>query len=95
VKINSEASFDVMITFKDQPYPQSEIKTVKYLLYNAKNEVVTIGEAQAVEDGHFRITLPADLTAKLEAGSNKIEVAVVPLPVAFPTFASIEFVTIP
>ncbi len=95
VKINSEASFDVMITFKGQPYPQSEIKMVKYLLYNAKNEVVTIGEAEAVEDGHFRITLPADLTAKLEAGSNKIEVAVVPLPVAYPTFASIEFVTIP
>ncbi|MGB9521279.1 MAG: hypothetical protein ACPL6F_00850, partial [Anaerolineales bacterium] len=95
VKINSEATFDVMINYKDQPYPQSEIKMVKYLLYNAKNEVVTIGQAEAVEDGHFRIVLPADLTAKLEAGSNKIEVAVVPLPVAVPTFASIEFVTIP
>jgi len=41
------------------------------------------------------LTLSAADTAKLEAGSNKLEVAVVPLTVAVPTFTSIEFVTAP
>jgi hypothetical protein len=68
---------------------------VKFLLYNAKGEVVTVGEATAVADGQYQVVLPADITSQLEAGSNKLEVAVAPLTVAIPTFTSIEFVTAP
>ena len=95
VKIGDEAIFDLFVNFGDAAYPQSEIKFVKFLLYNAKGEVVTVGEAVAVADGQYQIVLPADVTAKLEAGSNKLEVAVAPLTVAIPTFTSIEFVTAP
>jgi hypothetical protein len=68
---------------------------VKYLLYNAKNEVVAVAEATAVKDGEYTITLTKDVTSKLEAGSNKIEVVVVPSVVSVPTFTSIDFVTAP
>jgi peptide/nickel transport system substrate-binding protein len=95
VKIGDEAIFDLFVNFGDAAYPQSEIKFVKFLLYNAKGEVVTVGEATAVADGQYQVVLPADVTAKLEAGSNKLEVAVAPLTVAIPTFTSIEFVTAP
>ena len=95
VKIGEEATFEVAVTFKDEPYPQAEIKQVKYLLYNAKNEIVSVADAQFVEDGKYTITLKAEDTAKLEAGSNKLEVAVVPLVVSVPTFSSIDFVTAP
>lgn len=95
VKIGEEAAFDVYITYNDQPYPQADIKQVKFLLYNAKNEVVLVGEAQAVADGQYQVILPADVTAKLEAGSNKLEVAVILIPVSVPTFTSIDFVTAP
>jgi peptide/nickel transport system substrate-binding protein len=95
VKIGGEATFDVAVTFNGDPYPQAEIKQVKYLLYNAKGEVVSVGQATAVADGQYQVTLPADVTSKLEAGANKIEVAVVPLPVSVPTFVSFEFVTAP
>jgi peptide/nickel transport system substrate-binding protein len=95
VKIGEEAAFDVFVTFKDAPYPQAEIKQVKFLLFNAKSELVTVGEAEAVADGQYKITLPADVTAKLESGSNKLEVAVVPFTVSVPTFTSFEFVTAP
>ncbi|TLN28631.1 ABC transporter substrate-binding protein, partial [bacterium] len=95
VKIGEEATYDIAVTFKDEPYPQAEIKLVKYLLYNAKGEIVTVGEATFVADGQYQVVLPADVTSKLEAGSNKLEVAVVPFTVSQPTFTSIEFVTAP
>jgi peptide/nickel transport system substrate-binding protein len=95
VKIGDEAVYTVSVSFEGAAYPQSEIKQVKYLLYDAKNTVVTVSEATAVADGEYTITLPKDTTAKLEAGSNKIEVVVVPTVVSVPTFTSIVFVTAP
>ena len=95
VKIGDEAIFDLFVNFGDEAYPQAEINFVKFLLYNAKGEVVTVGEATAVADGQYQVVLPADITSQLEAGSNKLEVAVAPLTVAIPTFTSIEFVTAP
>ena len=95
VVIGQEAAFDLFVTFNDAPYPQDEIKFVKYLLYNAKGEIVSVAEVPATADGQYSIVLPADVTSQLEAGSNKLEVAVVPLTVAIPAFTSIEFVTAP
>lgn len=95
VKIGDEASFDVFVTFKGDPYPQAEIKQVKFLLYNAKGEVALVGDAEFVADGQYKVVLSKEVTAKLEAGSNKIEVAVIPLPVSVPSFTSMEFVTAP
>jgi len=95
VKIGDEATFDVFVTFKGEAFPQAEIKQVKYLLYNAKGEVALVGLADFVKDGQYKVVLTKEVTAKLEAGSNKIEIAVVPLSVSVPTFTSMEFVTAP
>jgi len=95
VKIGEEVKFDVYVTYNDEPYAANEIKIVKYLLYNAKNEIVNVGEVTAVEDGLYSIILDAATTSTLEAGSNKLEVAVVPITVSQPTFESVEFVTAP
>jgi ABC-type uncharacterized transport system substrate-binding protein len=85
----------VFVTFKDAAYPAAEIKQVKFLLYNAQGEIVKVAEAVAVEDGKYSVVLDTATTAALEAGSNKLEVAVVPFTVSQPTFASVEFVTAP
>jgi peptide/nickel transport system substrate-binding protein len=95
VKIGEEAVFTVAVTFKGEPYASSDIKQVKYLLYNANGEVVSVGEAVAGADGAYTVTISKEETAKLEAGSNKIEIAVVPLSVSVPTFTSMDFVTAP
>lgn len=95
VAIGAEASFDVFVNFKGEPYAQKEIKEVKFLLYDAKGEIVYVGKAEAVADGQFKVVLPADVTAKLEAGACKLEVAVVPLTVSVPTFVTFEFVVAP
>ncbi len=95
VKIGDSATFDIAVTFKGNPYPQSDIKQVKYLLYDATGAVVSTGAATAVADGQYQVVLSADETSKLTAGSDKIEVAVLPLPVITPTFTSLDFVTVP
>jgi peptide/nickel transport system substrate-binding protein len=95
VKAGEEAVFDATITFKDQPYPQADIRGVKYILYDATGAVAATGDATPVEDGHYQVTLAADATSKLPAGASRIEVAVVPIPVAVPSFTSLDFVTVP
>ena len=60
-----------------------------------RGAVVTVGEATAAGEGHYQVVLGPDITGKLQAGSDKIEVAVVPMSVAVPTFTSLDFVTVP
>jgi peptide/nickel transport system substrate-binding protein len=95
VKAGDQAVFDATVTFKDAPYPQKDIARVKYILYDATGAVVSVGDATAVEDGHYQVTLPADITSKLPTGSARLEVAVVPIPVAIPSFTSLDFVATP
>ncbi|HEY3474405.1 MAG TPA: hypothetical protein VGK56_07315, partial [Anaerolineales bacterium] len=93
VQIGSEALFDVFVDFNGEPYPNSEISEVKYLLFDATGQLIGTGLAEAVQDGHFQVNLPADVTSELEEGSNKLEVVAVSSVVSVPSFASFEFVT--
>lgn len=95
VQGGEEAVFDATITFEDEPYPQADIKGVKYILYDATGAVAATGDATAVGDGQYQVVLSADQTSNLPAGASRIEVAVVPLPVAVPSFTSLDFVAIP
>jgi peptide/nickel transport system substrate-binding protein len=95
VTIGKEAVFDVFVTFEGQPYASADIADVKYLLFNANGELAATGVAEAAGEGQYTVTLPADVTSKLPAGSNKLEVVVVSKLVSIPTFAPFEFVTAP
>ena len=90
-----EATFDVTVTFKDQPYAQVDIKQVKYILYDATGAVVEVGDASFVSEGQYQVTLSADTISKLPTGSARLEVAVVPIPVAIPAFTSFDFIVVP
>jgi peptide/nickel transport system substrate-binding protein len=94
VTIGDEATFDVVVSFKDAPYLESDIQRVKYILYDATGAVVTVGDAAAIADGQYQVTLSADDTSKLQTGSARLEVAVVPIPVAIPSFTSFDFVAV-
>lgn len=92
VKVGEKATFNVAVTTGGAPYPKADIAQVKFLLYDATGAVLQVGEATATGDGAYEIVLDADVTSKWVAGSNKIEVAVVPIPVAIPAFTTLEFV---
>lgn len=95
VKVGEEAVFDVTINFKDEPYLLSDIERVKYILYDTTGAVVSVGNATPVADGQYQVTLSSAETAKLVTGSARLEVAVVPIPVAIPSFTSFDFVAVP
>lgn len=93
VDIGAEATYDVYVTFQDEPYPLAEIDFVSYLVFDATGATAAAGQAEAVEDGLFQITLGPDQTSGLQSGANKLEVVVVSKAVAIPSSASFEFVT--
>ena len=95
VTVGEEAVFDIEVSFDGAPYAMDDIDTVKYLVFNALGDLAISGEAEAVEDGLFQVTLSAEETGSLETGANLLEVAVVPNLVSVPTFGSVEFVTVP
>lgn len=95
VTIGDEASFEVKVTYEGAPYPTEDIDFVKYLLFDARGELALVGQAEAAEDGQWEITFTPEQMAQLEAGSHRLEVIVAPIPVAKPTFASLEFVASP
>jgi peptide/nickel transport system substrate-binding protein len=92
VSIGTEAVFNVAVTFNDQPYPADKIDVVKYLVFDAAGAVVAQGDATAGAAGQYTITLAADVTAKLVAGSNKLEVVTTSLAVSIPAITDFEFV---
>jgi len=93
VTIGEEASFDVYVTFGDEPYASADIVEVKYLVFDATGALATTGVAELSEEGLYVVTLTAEETGALESGSNKLEVVVVSKVVSIPTFGTFEFVT--
>ncbi|MBN2044175.1 MAG: hypothetical protein JW757_04065 [Anaerolineales bacterium] len=88
-----KAAFNVYIEFQGEPYPSGEIAEVKYLLFNALNDVVEVGLAEYVSEGHYRVTLSPETTVKLEPGTNKLDVVGQYIPVALPSIETFEFVS--
>ncbi len=93
VTTGEEVTFDAYVTFQGEPYPSADIQVVNYLLFDATGILVDRGDAELVDEGLYSVTLSADATGALEAGSNKLEIIVVPTVVSVPTFAQFEFVT--
>ncbi|MCS7220857.1 MAG: ABC transporter substrate-binding protein [Anaerolineae bacterium] len=94
VTAGTEATFDVFVTYQDEPYPAAEIEAVKYLVFDAAGTLVATGEAEQVADGEYRVALSADVTEQMEAGAAKLEVAVTSKVVSIPRFGTFEFVVI-
>jgi peptide/nickel transport system substrate-binding protein len=93
VTIGDEATYDVFVDLAGEPYAVDEISMVKYLVFDATGALATVGEATAVEDGHWQVVLSSDITGALEAGSNQFAAIVVSLRALVPVTESLQFVT--
>jgi peptide/nickel transport system substrate-binding protein len=96
VSMSGESVFDFTLTTKaGDPYPASDVKAVKFLVYNEAGETVYVGEGVATGDGAYTLTIPADVAASLAEGTGRIEAGAVLIPVAIPAFASADYVVVP
>jgi peptide/nickel transport system substrate-binding protein len=93
VTAGDEAVFDIFIDVFDGPYATADLNSVTYLLFDATGAQVESGAAEAVEDGLWQVILSPEVTAELEAGSNRLEVVVVSNLVALPSLAEYQFIT--
>jgi peptide/nickel transport system substrate-binding protein len=92
VTSGAEATFDVYVDYGGAPYPSSEVAQIKYILFDATGEIVEVGEGVEAGEGYYTITLSAETTGALSAGSTKMEVIAVVIPVSIPSMTSFEFV---
>jgi len=98
VKIGDSVDFTATLTYKSSgdAYPSADVKEVKFLVYDAEGKTVFVGAGVATAtDGVYTLTIPADVTAKLVAGTGRIEVAAVLIPVAIPAFISLDYTVLP
>jgi peptide/nickel transport system substrate-binding protein len=95
VTIGDEAVIDVNVTFQGAPYAAADITEIKYLVFDAEGALAASGVAEGDMDGHWVVTLDADTTGALAAGSNRLEVIAVSKRVALPAFVELLFVTAP
>ncbi|MGC9348007.1 MAG: ABC transporter substrate-binding protein, partial [Anaerolineae bacterium] len=94
VEIGEEAMYDVFVDLEEGvPYPADEISLAKFLVFDATGELAITGDATAVEDGYWQVTLTEDMTGKLEAGSNQLAVIVVSKNALVPVRRTLDFVT--
>jgi peptide/nickel transport system substrate-binding protein len=94
VKIGSKTELQVGVNFQGRPYPSVDIEFVRFMLFNARGELVELAGAQPVRDGVWRIVLNPEQTTRLPLGSNRIEVVVTSRVVALPSFKTFRFVTV-
>lgn len=94
VTIGQKAEFSIKVAFKNQPYATKDLDFVKFLIIDATGNLAMVGQAKATKDGEWTASLTEAETAKLAAGSNRIEFIVVSKLVAVPVFESATFVTL-
>jgi len=86
--------FDISVTFGGGPYPNADIKSVNYLLYDSSGEMMLSAPADPVGEGQFQVGLPSFDTAALADGEARFEAVVVVNPVDIPTFAGFDFLVV-
>jgi peptide/nickel transport system substrate-binding protein len=94
VKVGSNVEFQVQVSFQGKPYPTQDIEFVRYLLFDARGQLIELGNAESVREGVWRVALNSKQTARLALGSNRLEGAVTSRVVALPSFRSFRFVTV-
>ncbi len=94
IRIGDEAAFEIRITFKARPYPPQDVEEVKFLLFDAKSELIASGRAQRAGET-WRIVLSPEVTRRLGPGANRLEVIVVSRVVSIASFATVSFTTLP
>jgi len=94
IKIGSAAEFRVEVSFQGKPYPARDVDFVRFLVFNARGQLVDLANAEQAGEGVWKAKLTAKQSARLQAGSNRIEAVVVSRLVAMPSFKTFWFVTV-
>jgi peptide/nickel transport system substrate-binding protein len=93
IKAGAEAVFTIKVSFAGQPYPAQDVQLVKFLIFNAKRELILSETAKLSKNGEYLAKIPAEISSKL-SGATTLEAIVVSKVVSIATFSNLKFVTI-
>ena len=94
VNAGEEARFQVEVTFQGEPYPVGDVEFARFLVQDARGELIMMADANPTRDGIWEAVLTPEQTAGLETGSTRLEVVLSVKPVSIPSFNSFSFVAI-
>jgi peptide/nickel transport system substrate-binding protein len=94
VTLGAPAEFRINVSFQGMPYPAKDIDFVKFLVVDARGEVVLVADAQAIGDGAWVAQLPAAKTQELKPGPNRLEAVVAPKVVSLASFGTARFASL-
>ncbi|WP_288007887.1 ABC transporter substrate-binding protein [Thermofilum sp.] len=89
------ATFTIQVTYKGQPYPNSHMDFVKFLVMDPAGNVLAKGVATPSAEGTWQAKLSPEDTGKLTPGAYKIMVIALSKDVATPTIKDAPFTVIP
>ena len=95
VTAGESAEFTLQVSFQGEAYPEEDIETVQYLLFDGAGRLARRGSLASAGGGIWRLDLEPDELATLGTGANSLEIAVISRLVALPSFASQVFATVP
>ena len=90
-----DATFTIKVSYKGQPYPNSRMDFVKFLVMDPAGNVLTKGVATPSAEGTWQAKLSPEDTGKLTPGSYKIMVIALSKDVATPAIKETPFTVIP
>jgi len=94
VTTGQAAEFTVAVSFRDEPYAAEDMDFVRFLVLDARGQLVTVGDAQPIQDGVWQVVLDPEQTADLVVGSSRLEVVAVSKLVSIPTSDRFAFVAV-
>jgi peptide/nickel transport system substrate-binding protein len=90
-----DATFTIKVSYKGQPYPNSRMDFVKFLVMDPAGNVLAKGVATPSAEGTWQAKLSPEDTGKLTPGSYKIMVIALSKDVATPAIKETPFTVIP
>uniref|UniRef100_A0A7C1GAH9 ABC transporter substrate-binding protein n=1 Tax=Thermofilum adornatum TaxID=1365176 RepID=A0A7C1GAH9_9CREN len=90
-----DATFTIKVSYKGQPYPNSRMDFVKFLVMDPAGNVLARGVATPSAEGTWQAKLSPEDTGKLTPGSYKIMVIALSKDVATPAIKETPFTVIP
>ena len=93
IRIGSEFTIDINITFDGEPYSREDLDTIILLIFDENNRLVETLDAVYVGEGYYQVEVGEEITSRLASGTTLVEAVVTSRLVALPSMESLSIVT--
>ncbi len=93
IRIGSEFTVDINVTFDGEPYSDDDLDTIIVLIFDENNRLIETIDAYYIDEGYYQVEVGEDITSRLISGTTLVEAVVTSRLVALPSMESLSIVT--